>query len=218
MSETYATISVARKELTSELVGKILFTDFSDTSKEAILKALEKRNERHVEFGEPEVPIPNTLLEQYTLYMDHVTDGTISFSGETTADDHMGEDACRILRDHGITYGFTMYYDHDDNNADTTVWSPGQDVFKYDICREGNPTIPFSKIEDAMIAKTDAEKLERIEAVFARYTPYGRKTPESIAKEGLSQIAQIDEILAMLDAGAISQMDALEQIKSVKES
>lgn len=213
MSSEYATITVARKEMTSELIKQILETEFSDTSVEYIDQHLEHRNEKRVEAGEPPIPMPDTLFEKYDLYQVWRTDGLFQFSGETYADDHMGEAACRILRDAGITYEF--YLSNDENNADETIWSP-TDCRTYDVCKDGHPIVPLAMIEGIMNAGSDQEKVKMMENVFRQCSSYGLRTPKKIAEESVKEISEIDKILKMLDAGAITQQDAFEQIKLLK--
>lgn len=216
MSEIYINLVVAHNQMTSELVRAILESPWSDTSEEQIYEILEGRNGRALERGEPLTPIPDTLLEQYIQYNSHIKDGTLLFSGETRADDHTQNQICQLLQEKGITYKYTMY--HDEDNADTTIWSPSEGAFTYDICKNDNPTIPFNLIEEALRSGTDSEKLAKVEDLFHKRSPYGRVTPQTIASQGVSQLSQINDILAALDAGAISQIDAFEQIKLVKEA
>lgn len=213
MSAEYATIAVARKEMTSELIQKILDTEFSDTSVQYIDDHLARQNERRIENGEAAMPIPDTLLEKVIMYQAWRADGTLVFSGETYADDHMGEEACQLLRDAGVTYEF--YLANDETDADETIWSPNGCV-KYDVSKEGHPVIPLVDIEKIMRGKTDKEKVQLMEQVFYERSSYGMMTPAKIANQNKKEISKIDEILEMLDAGAITQNDAFEQIKMLK--
>lgn len=213
MSSEYEAIVVAIKEMTSELVKELLETEFSDTSEEYIVDSLSRQNDKRIEEGNPTIDIPDSLLERMIQYQSWRQNGTLVFSGETTADDHIGEEACQILRNAGITYEF--YLANDETDADETIWSPTFCV-KYDVSKEGDPIIPLQEMEEALSGGTDREKLEKVEALFRKRSAYGLMTPQKIAEANASRLSDIDQVLVQLDAGAITHSDAMEMIKEIK--